>query len=141
VFFFFIVHRYTSIPTIFFSTSDDDNEKESKKESAADKFIDYISKQAKELLRKRLIGQKVQVRRDYARTGRQDMPDKAFYTVKHKKANVAALVVEAGLVTVVDHGASDDRSLEYDELLQAEDRAKKVILSRARSLSLSSITK
>ena len=66
------------------------------------------------------------MRCDYTRSGREELPDKSFYTVLHKKQNVAVPLAEHGYVTVVEHSGSDDRSLDYDALLAAEARAKKV---------------
>ena len=64
------------------------------------------------------------VRRDYVRPARNDMPPKAFYTVQCKGENVAVGLVEQGLATVVPHGANDERSHDYDLMLQAEQKAK-----------------
>eukprot|EP00019_Armaparvus_languidus_P012782 CAMPEP_0168583322 /NCGR_PEP_ID=MMETSP0420-20121227/2499_1 /TAXON_ID=498008 /ORGANISM="Pessonella sp." /LENGTH=915 /DNA_ID=CAMNT_0008617959 /DNA_START=61 /DNA_END=2805 /DNA_ORIENTATION=- len=107
------------------SNDDDNDAKKAPQESKEDKYKAHVAKQAKEFLRKRLIGQKVQVRCDYTRSGREELPDKSFYTVLHKKQNVAVPLAEHGYVTVVEHSGSDDRSLDYDALLAGEARAKK----------------
>jgi staphylococcal nuclease domain-containing protein 1 len=85
---------------------------------------EHVQRQAREFLRRALVGKKVTVRRDYVRASRNDLPEKAFFSVLVGGKNVAVSLVESGLATVVEHSASDDRSGEYDQLLQAETRAK-----------------
>merc|ERR1712088_503705 len=87
--------------------------------------------EAREFLRKKLIGHQVQVTVDYvqaARTepGQGSFPEKYCCTVMIGGVNVAEALVSKGLATVVRYAAgNDERSGKYDELLQAEEKAKK----------------
>merc|ERR1712088_489763 len=86
--------------------------------------------EAREFLRKKLIGHQVQVTVDYvqaARTepGQGSFPEKYCCTVMIGGVNVAEALVSKGLATVVRYAAgNDERSGKYDELLQAEEKAK-----------------
>lgn len=86
--------------------------------------------EAREFLRKKLIGQNVQVTVDYVQAsrpalgGEPDYPEKTCCTVVIGGVNVAEALVSKGLATVVRYSADNDqRSSRYDELLQAEDKA------------------
>merc|ERR1711971_20713 len=87
--------------------------------------------EAREFLRKKLIGHQVQVTVDYvqaARTepGQGSFPEKYCCTVMIGGVNVAEALISKGLATVVRYAAgNDERSGKYDELLQAEEKAKK----------------
>jgi len=87
--------------------------------------------EAREFLRKKLIGHQVQVTVDYvqaARTepGQGSFPEKFCCTIMISGVNVAEALVSKGLATVVRYAqGNDDRSSKYDELLQAEEKAKK----------------
>ena len=92
--------------------------------------------EAKETLRRNIIGRDVNVVIEYVRTdapavgagGSAPGQERKFATVtlprKDGPANVAELVVAAGLAEVMRHGASDDRSSQYDALLAAEAKAR-----------------
>merc|ERR1712226_868157 len=87
--------------------------------------------EAREFLRKKLIGHQVQVTVDYvqaARTepGQGSFPEKYCCTVTIGGVNVAEALVSKGLATVVRYAADNDqRSSKYDDLLAAEDKAMK----------------
>ncbi|CAH1250586.1 staphylococcal nuclease domain-containing protein 1-like [Branchiostoma lanceolatum] len=82
--------------------------------------------EAREFLRKKLIGKKVNVSVDYIRPGNDGYPERTCATVTIGGINVAEALVSKGFVTVVRYRADDDqRSAHYDELLAAEARAQK----------------
>jgi len=82
--------------------------------------------EAREFLRKKLIGQNVQVTVDYIQPANNDFPEKTCCTVAIGGVNVAEALVSKGLATVVRYSADNDqRSSKYDDLLAAEDKAKK----------------
>lgn len=95
---------------------------------------------AREFLRKKLIGQTVQVTVDYIQPANNDFPEKSCCTVVIGGINVAEALVSKGLATVVRYSADNDqRSSKYDDLLAAEDKAIKsnkgtnIIVSLMRS--------
>jgi len=86
--------------------------------------------EAREFLRKKVIGHNVQVTVDYvqaarpAQGGDPDFPQKTCCTVIIGGVNLAEALVSKGLATVVRYSADNDqRSSRYDELMQAEDKA------------------
>jgi len=87
--------------------------------------------EAREFLRKKLIGHQVQVTVDYVQPARVEpgqgaFPEKYCCTVVIGGVNVAEALVSKGFATVVRYAADNDmRSSKYDELLQAEEKAKK----------------
>ncbi|GFQ84815.1 staphylococcal nuclease domain-containing protein 1 [Trichonephila clavata] len=82
--------------------------------------------EAREFLRKKLIGKKVNVRIDYKQPANLPFPEKTCCTVTIGGINVAEALVSKGLATVVRYRADDDqRSAHYDELLSAETKALK----------------
>jgi len=87
--------------------------------------------EAREFLRKKLIGHQVQVTVDYVQPARVEpgqgaFPEKYCCTVVIGGVNVAEALVSKGFATVVRYAAGNDlRSGKYDELLQAEEKAKK----------------
>jgi len=90
--------------------------------------------EAREFLRKKLIGHNVQVTVDYIQAARPATmeelayPEKTCCTVMIGGVNVAEALVSKGLATVVRYAADNDqRSSKYDELLQAEDKALKTL--------------
>eukprot|EP01138_Halocafeteria_seosinensis_P007850 gb/GECG01008020.1/.p1 GENE.gb/GECG01008020.1/~~gb/GECG01008020.1/.p1 ORF type:complete len:921 (+),score=174.17 gb/GECG01008020.1/:1-2763(+) len=88
--------------------------------------------EAKDLLRRTIVGKEVEVVVDYTRPPAQNAPtneERRFVTVyatnkKGEKYNVAAILVSEGYAEVVRHRVDDPKSSQYDELLQAENRAK-----------------
>ena len=82
--------------------------------------------EAKEFLRKRLIGKHVTVQVDGKRPPQDGFEAREMATVTHSSKNVALLLVENGFVSVIRHRRDDDdRSAIYDELLAEEEAAQK----------------
>jgi len=82
--------------------------------------------EAREFLRKKLIGHNVQVIVDYIQPANDQFPEKTCCTVMIGDVNVAEALVSRGLATVVIHGQnSDQRSSMYDALSMAEEKAMK----------------
>uniref|UniRef100_A0A183FE22 Staphylococcal nuclease domain-containing protein 1 n=1 Tax=Heligmosomoides polygyrus TaxID=6339 RepID=A0A183FE22_HELPZ len=82
--------------------------------------------QAREFLRKRLIGKTVSVVVDYIQPKSEQFPEKTCCTVKVGELNIAEALIAKGLSKVVRHRADDEnRSSEYDALLAAEANAEK----------------
>ncbi|KAG1953290.1 ribonuclease TUDOR [Pimephales promelas] len=88
--------------------------------------------EAREFLRKKLIGKKVNVTVDYIRAATSAMetggvpafPERTCATVTIGGINIAEALVSKGLATVIRYRQDDDqRSSHYDELLAAEARA------------------
>jgi staphylococcal nuclease domain-containing protein 1 len=79
---------------------------------------------AREFLRKRLIGKEVRAVVDYVRPANEQGPERVCATVFCEERNVAEALVGKGLATVIRHRADDEqRSSKYDDLLVAEARA------------------
>lgn len=86
----------------------------------------YWAAEAKEFLRKKLIGKTVHVHVDFVKPKEGDFDEKECVTVKYGGAqvNVAEQLVEKGLATVLRHRRDDeDRSPELDKLVVAEQKA------------------
>lgn len=82
--------------------------------------------EAKEFLRKRLIGKHVKVTIDGKRPATEGYDEREMATVSNNNKNVALLLVENGYASVIRHRMDDtDRSPLYDELLAAEEAAQK----------------
>uniref|UniRef100_A0A8C5QMV6 Staphylococcal nuclease domain-containing protein n=1 Tax=Leptobrachium leishanense TaxID=445787 RepID=A0A8C5QMV6_9ANUR len=86
--------------------------------------------EAREFLRKKLIGKKVNVNVDYIRAASAAtetvpaFPERTCSTVTIGGINIAEALVSKGLATVIRYRQDDDqRSSHYDELLAAEARA------------------
>nr|CAB3266428.1 staphylococcal nuclease domain-containing protein 1 [Phallusia mammillata] len=86
--------------------------------------------EAREFLRKKLIGKKVNVSLDYMKPSSAAtetlaaFPERTCATVRSAGINIAEALVSKGLVKVVRHRQDDDqRSAHYDDLLAAEQRA------------------
>ena len=80
--------------------------------------------EAREFMRKKLIGNKVNVEIDYIQPPNQGFPEKTCCTVTSGGINVGEALVSKGLATVIRYKQDDDqRSSHYDELLAAEARA------------------
>ncbi|EME45048.1 hypothetical protein DOTSEDRAFT_170194 [Dothistroma septosporum NZE10] len=85
-----------------------------------------FSAEAKEFLRKRLIGKHVKVKIDGKRPATDGYDEREMATVTQNNHNVALLLVENGYASVIRHRMDDtDRSPLYDELLAAEEAAQK----------------
>jgi len=85
--------------------------------------------EAREFLRKKLIGKKVAVTLDYIQPAAENFPEKNACTVMLGGQNIAEALVSKGYCTVVRYRQDDDqRSSHYDELLAAESKAEKKAL-------------
>jgi len=85
--------------------------------------------EAREFLRKKLIGKRVTVKVDYVQPPANNFPEKICCTVNISGSNVAEALVSKGLATVIRYRQDDDqRSSHYDELLAAEARAQKKLV-------------
>ncbi|KAG6918719.1 hypothetical protein DXG01_012204 [Tephrocybe rancida] len=83
----------------------------------------YYAQEAKEFLRKKLIGKHVKVTIDFVRPREGDFEERECATIHYggQNANVAEQLIEKGLASVVRHKRDDeDRSSEYDKLIAAE---------------------
>ncbi|KAK3075315.1 hypothetical protein LTR53_001516 [Teratosphaeriaceae sp. CCFEE 6253] len=77
--------------------------------------------EAREFLRKRLIGKHVKVRIDGKRPATEGYDEREMATVNVNNTNLALTLVENGYASVIRHRMDDsDRSPAYDELLAAE---------------------
>ncbi|XP_052242771.1 staphylococcal nuclease domain-containing protein 1-like [Dreissena polymorpha] len=82
--------------------------------------------EAREFLRKKLIGKKVNVEVDYIQPPNQGFAEKTCCSVTIGGINIAEALISKGLATVIRYRQDDDqRSSKYDILLGAEERAKK----------------
>lgn len=82
--------------------------------------------EAREFMRKKLIGKKVQVTVDYIKPAQDGYPQKTCCTVTREGINIAEALISKGLATCLRHRQDDDqRSSCYDDLLAAEARAVK----------------
>ncbi|KAK8384015.1 hypothetical protein O3P69_016033 [Scylla paramamosain] len=82
--------------------------------------------EAREFLRKKLIGQKVQCSVDYIQPAQNNFPEKTCCTVRIGDVNVAEAMVSKGFATVIRYRQDDDqRASCYDDLLSAEAKASK----------------
>ncbi|CAH0547008.1 unnamed protein product [Brassicogethes aeneus] len=82
--------------------------------------------EAREYLRKKLIGKRVNVVVDYIQEARDSYPEKTCATVSINGKNVGEALVSKGLAYVVKYRQDDDqRSSRYDDLLTAENKALK----------------
>nr|QBI71276.1 ebna2 binding protein P100 [Franklinothrips vespiformis] len=82
--------------------------------------------EAREFLRKKLIGKRVNIAEDYVQPANQKFGEKVCCTVTIGGVNVAEALVSKGLATVLRYRQDDDqRSSHYDELLAAETKASK----------------
>ncbi|KAF5316869.1 hypothetical protein D9611_003977 [Ephemerocybe angulata] len=82
--------------------------------------------EAREFLRKKLIGKHVKVHIDFIRPKEGDFEERECATIRYGNhgANIAEQLVERGLASVVRHKRDDeDRSPDYDKLIAAEQNA------------------
>jgi len=101
----------------------DDNERRDKKQFRPLYDIPWLF-EAREFLRKKLIGQKVHVKVDYIQPAQNNFPEKTACTVKIGDINVAEAMVSKGFATVVRYKQDDDKRAScYDDLLSAEAKA------------------
>ncbi|KAI0700878.1 hypothetical protein BC835DRAFT_1404699 [Cytidiella melzeri] len=93
----------------------------------------YYAQEAREFLRKKLIGKHIKVRIDFVRPkeGEFDERECASVYFGNASSNVAEQLIEKGLASVVRHRRDDeDRSPDYDKLMAAE----QVAVSEARGI-------
>jgi staphylococcal nuclease domain-containing protein 1 len=98
-----------------------------KKETDVSKQEIVAAYEARNFLRKKLIGQKVRVVQDYYREANKEhnIPERAFFTVYFDRKNVGLELVSLGFAAVSEHKESDARSPDYQEFIVAESKAKK----------------
>ncbi|TGO47603.1 hypothetical protein BOTNAR_0515g00060 [Botryotinia narcissicola] len=81
--------------------------------------------EAKEFLRKRLIGKHVRISIDGSRPGTEDYDAKEVATVTLNDKNIGLQLVQEGWASVIRHRRDDtDRAPNYDDLLAAQEKAK-----------------
>ncbi|KAF9566683.1 transcription factor [Agrocybe pediades] len=83
----------------------------------------FYAQEAREFLRKKLIGKHVKVQIDFIRPREGDFEERECATIRYgnQSVNVAEQLVEKGLASVVRHRRDDeDRSPDYDKLMAAE---------------------
>ncbi|KAH8119402.1 transcription factor [Phellopilus nigrolimitatus] len=93
---------------------------------AADPKQAYYATEAREFLRKKLIGKTVKVHVDFIRPKEGDFDERECATVRYggANANVAEQLIEKGYATTLRHKRDDeDRSSDYDKLMAAEQAA------------------
>lgn len=97
-----------------------------KKETEVSKQEIVAAYEARNWLRKKLMGNKVRVVQDYFREANKerDIPERAFFTVYLNGKNIALELVSQGFAAVAEHKESDARSPDYQELITAEHKAK-----------------
>ncbi|QRV79522.1 staphylococcal nuclease domain-containing protein 1 [Ceratobasidium sp. AG-Ba] len=86
----------------------------------------YYANEAREFLRKKLIGKHVKVNVDFVRPKEGEFEERDAVTVRYGNAhvNVAEQLIEKGLATALRHRRDDEsRSSEYDKLMAAEQNA------------------
>jgi len=96
------------------------------KETKEEAFERAVAADAKEFLRKKLIGQRVRCVLDYNRPPpKQEEGDRNYCSVYLDKNNVAVDLVEAGFAKPAEHKGGEARSRDYEHIIFAETRAKK----------------
>ncbi|EEH42596.2 uncharacterized protein PADG_07416 [Paracoccidioides brasiliensis Pb18] len=127
----FVVSRVFSADTIFVRSKTGKDEKKISLSSVRQpklsdpKQAPFIA-EAKEFLRKKLIGKHVKVKIDGKRPASEGFEEREVATVISGNTNVALLLVQSGYASVIRHRRDDDdRSPEYDALLQAEETSQK----------------
>lgn len=80
--------------------------------------------EAREFLRKKLIGKTVKVKVDYVQPKSETFPEKICCTVTYDQHNIAEQLILQGLATVVKYRQDDNqRASDYDSYLSAEQKA------------------
>ncbi|KAJ1304495.1 hypothetical protein OPQ81_005641 [Rhizoctonia solani] len=93
----------------------------------------YYANEAREFLRKKLIGKHVKVNVDFVRPKEGEFEERDAVTIRYGNAhaNISEQLIEKGLATAVRHRRDDEsRSSEYDKLMAAEQNA----LTEARGI-------
>ncbi|KAK2756538.1 hypothetical protein FQN54_005431 [Arachnomyces sp. PD_36] len=126
----FIVSRVLNADTIFLRNKAGTEKKISissvRQPKPSDPKQAPFSADAKEFLRKKIIGKHVKVTIDGKKPATEGFEEREVATITQGNANVAVSLVEAGYASVIRHRRDDDdRSPDYDALLQAEEAAQK----------------
>ncbi|PGH04923.1 hypothetical protein GX51_03219 [Blastomyces parvus] len=127
----YVVSRVFSADTIFVRTKTGKDEKRVSLSSVRQpkpsdpKQAPFVA-EAKEFMRKKLIGKQVKVKIDGKRPASEGYEEREVGTVISGNTNMALALVQAGYGSVIRHRRDDDdRSPDYDALLQAEEAAQK----------------
>ncbi|KAK7005600.1 nonsense-mediated mRNA decay factor [Favolaschia claudopus] len=83
----------------------------------------HYAQEAREFLRKKLIGKHVKVTVDFVRPREGDFEERECATIRYgnQNANIAEQLIEKGLAGLVRHKRDDeDRASDYDKLMAAE---------------------
>ncbi|KAH7913925.1 hypothetical protein BJ138DRAFT_1215342 [Hygrophoropsis aurantiaca] len=86
----------------------------------------FYAQEAREFLRKRLIGKHVKINVDFIRPREGEYEERECATIRYggQNSNIAEQLIEKGLAFVVRHRRDDeDRSADYDKLMAAEQSA------------------
>lgn len=126
----FTVARILNAETIFLRTRSGDERKVTlssiRQPKPSDPKQAPFGNEAKEFVRKRLIGKHVKVTIDGKRPASEGFEEREVATISLQGKNVALMLVEAGYASVIRHRRDDDdRSPDYDALLLAEEAAQK----------------
>ncbi|OAL36070.1 hypothetical protein AYO20_04732 [Fonsecaea nubica] len=126
----FTVSRILNAETVFLRTRSGDERKVTlssiRQPKPSDPKQSAFGAEAKEFLRKRLIGKHVKVSIDGKKPASEGFEEREVATVTVGGKNVALTLVEAGYASVIRHRRDDDdRSPDYDALLLAEESAQK----------------
>ncbi|KAK5405742.1 hypothetical protein LTR06_008809 [Exophiala xenobiotica] len=124
----FIVSRVLNAETVFIRTRSGDERKvrlsSVRQPKPSDPKQAPFGADAKEFLRKRLIGKHVKVSIDGKKPASEGFEEREVATVVVNGKNIALALVEAGYASVIRHRRDDDdRSPDYDALLLAEETA------------------
>ncbi|KDQ53594.1 hypothetical protein JAAARDRAFT_72541 [Jaapia argillacea MUCL 33604] len=86
----------------------------------------HYANEAREFLRKRLIGKHVKVHIDFIRPKEGEFEERECATIRYggQNSNIAEQLIEKGLASIVRHKQDDEnRSPDYDKLMAAEQAA------------------
>ncbi|KAI2639261.1 tudor domain-containing protein [Xylaria nigripes] len=124
-----IVSKIMSADTIFVRTKTGDEKRISlssvRGPRAGEPSEAPFRDEAKEYLRKKLIGKHVKVSVDGSRAATDDFEARDVATVTEKGKNINLALVQDGWCSVIRHRKDDtDRAANYDELLAAQEEAK-----------------
>lgn len=98
-----------------------------KNETREESIERSLAWEAKEYVRRRIIGQRVRCVVDYVKElPRENEPavERAFFSVYLDKNNLAVELVDHGLATAINHTGPSPRSRDYEHIIFAERRAK-----------------
>lgn len=126
----FVVSRVLNADTIFLRSKAGTEKKVSfssvRQPKPSDAKQAPFSADAKEFLRKKIIGKHVKVTIDGKKPATEGYEEREVATVMQGNNNIALALVEAGYASVIRHRRDDDdRSPDYDALLLAEETAQK----------------